>query len=282
MIDAFILCDFDNPLSMRYLDLSLESFKAVEDIVNITPLQCDTPATTPIHHAEIRRPFKPEDYDKLPSWIEFDNPDDYLRERHIGGAFYDPPAYGAIAYSHLKLIKRIADGEPIAIMEHDAALINEDSFRAMIDDHWNQVDLFMPGTCCEFYGMSQTLAKATYDHMYDLPAYPGEHYSGWFGVMSNKHLRYCPEADLFLAPSKVHPTIDKQFLAPTCWHAENGKGYESYEPACKQFMFRDKNKRLMNTNGHTPSADEDIMDHMEGDRHVTGVSYDRCFVFLDE
>ena len=39
MIDAFILCDFDNPLSMRYLDLSLKSFEPVKDIVNITPFK---------------------------------------------------------------------------------------------------------------------------------------------------------------------------------------------------------------------------------------------------
>ena len=277
MIDAFILCDFDNPLSMRYLDLSLKSFEPVKDIVNITPVQCDRNETTPKYHPEITRPFKDEDYAHLPSWIDLDDPEDYLRARHIGGAFYDTHEYGAIAYSHLKLIKRIAEGEPIAIMEHDAALINEESFRAMVEEYWGHVDLFMPGTCMEFYGMSSRLAADTYEHMYNLPDYPGEHYSGVYGVMSAKHEEYS-DADLFLVPSKAHETIDKQFVNHNMRSCEFARGFDEYEPACKQYMFRDKNKKHMNTNA-MGYEDTGVWEHMgiEG-----GVSYDRSFVFIDE
>lgn len=277
MIEAFILCDFDNPLSMRYLDLSLKSFEPVKDIVNITPVQCNTHFNTPKYHPEILRPFKDEDYANLPSWIDLDDPTDWLRARHIGGAFYDTAEYGAIAYSHLKLIKRIAEGEPIAIMEHDAALINEESFRAMIDEYWGEVDFFMPGTCMEFYGMSSRLAADTYEHMYNLPDYPGEHYSGVYGVVSAKHQEYT-DADLFLVPSKAHPEIDKQFVAHKMEDCEWGKGFDEYEPACKQFMFRDKHKRQMNTNAEG-YENTGVWEHMG---IMGGPTYDRSFVFIDE
>lgn len=277
MIEAFILCDFDNPLSMRYLDLSLKSFEPVKDIVNITPVQCDTHETTPKYHPEILPPYTEEDYANLPSWIDLNDHTDWLRARHIGGAFYDTQEYGAIAYSHLKLIKRIAEGEPIAIMEHDAALINEDSFRAMIDEYWGEVDLFMPGTCCEFYGLSSRFAEDIYNHMYNLPDYPGEHYSGWYGVASAKHHEFS-DADLFLVPSKAHETIDKQFVNHHMRFCEFAQGIDEFEPACKQFMFRDKNKKQLNTNA-LPYDEMGMWDHLgiEG-----GVSYDRCFVFIDE
>ena len=279
MIDAFILCDFDNPLSMRYLDLSLKSFEPVKDIVNITPLQCDTPATTPIYHKGYKYPFSEEDRKHLPSWLEVDDPKEVLLPRHIGGCFYDPPAYGAIAYSQLKLIKRIAEGENIAIMEHDAALINEKTFREMIDEYWGEVDLFMPGTCMEFYGMSQRLAKATYDHMYNLPEYTGEHYSGIYGVLSAKYEQYFPAADLFMVPSKAHETVDKVFVNNNIRSCELAVGFDEYEPACKQFMFRDKDNNNLNTNADKYNNGMGIWEHIgiKG-----GVSYDRCFVFIDE
>lgn len=278
MIDAFILCDFDNPLSMRYLELSLKSFEPVKDIINITPVQCNTPANTPMTYPAIKRPFKEEDYANLPSWIDLNDPKDELYERHIGGAFYDMPEYSAIAYSHLKLIKRIAEGEPIAIMEHDAALINEESLRAMIDEYWGEVDFFMPGTCMEFYGISQRFAAAIYDHMYNLPMYPGEHFSGIYGVTSMKHQEFYPDADLFLLPSKANEDVDKIFVANTMAHAEYARGFDEFEPACKQFMFR-KDGKWKNTNAIPYKEKEGIWEHMgiEG-----GVTYDRCFVFIDE
>ena len=277
MIEAFILCDFDNPLSMRYLEHSLESFKPVEDIVNITPVQCDTPATTPILHPAINRPFKDEDYAKLPSWIDLENPADNLRERHIGGAFYDVPEYNAIAYSHLKLIKRIAEGEPIAIMEHDAALVNEDTFREMIDECWEEVDFFIPGTCMEFYGMSQRFASALYDHMYDLPMYPGNHYSGFFGVACAYHNEFS-DADLFLVPSKANEDVDRNYLCHIMEHGLGAKGLQSWEPACKQFLYRDKDNNPMNTNYEKYTQGKGVWEHMgiEG-----GPTYDDCFVYLD-
>lgn len=278
MIDAYILCDFDNPLSMRYLDLSLKSFEPVKDIVNITPLQCDTPETTPIYHKGYKYPFSEEDRKHLPSWLELDNPDEELRPRHIGGSFYDVPLYGAIAYSQLKLVKRIAEGEPIAIMEHDAALINEESFRAMIDEYWGYADFFVPGTCMEFYGMSPRLAQATYDYMYSLPDHPGKHYSGIYGIVSAYHEQYEPDADLFVIPSKAHEQIDKVFVNHNMRSCEYASGFDEYEPACKQFMFRDKDKKNMNTNA-LPYDNMGIWEHMgiKG-----GVSYDRSFIFIDE
>lgn len=277
MIEAFILCDFDNPLSMRYLEHSLESFKPVEDIVNITPVQCDTPATTPIHHPAIRRPFREEDYAKLPSWIDLDDPNDSLADRHIGGAFYDTPEYNAIAYSHLKLIKRIAEGEPIAIMEHDAALINEESFRDMIDECWGEVDFFIPGTCMEFYGMSSRFAADLYEHMYNLPEYPGNHYSGFFGVACSYHEEFS-EADLFLLPSKAVEDVDRNFLCHSMSQGLLARGIESWEPACKQFLYRDKDNNPMNTNYEKYTQGKGVWEHMgiKG-----GPTYDDCFVYLD-
>ena len=47
MINAFVICDFDNPLSMRYLSLTQESFSRVEDIITLHPVQCTKPDTMP-------------------------------------------------------------------------------------------------------------------------------------------------------------------------------------------------------------------------------------------
>jgi hypothetical protein len=148
----------------------------------------------------------------------------------------------------------------------------------MIDECWGEVDFFIPGTCMEFYGMSQRFASAIYNHMYDLPPYPGRHYSGFFGVACNHHQEFIPEADLFLMPSKSLQDVDRNFLCNTMDYGAWGKGLQSWEPACKQFLYRDKDNNAMNTNYEHYAEGRGVWEHMgiQG-----GPTYDECFVYLD-
>lgn len=282
MIEAFIICDFDNELSMRYLDLSLKSFEPVRDIVNITPVQCTTPKTLPIRFQKNEEP--------IPFYVE-DDGKDYLRARFFGGTWCDNEIHNSIMHSQLMLIERIAAGEPIAIMEHDAALINEESFRYMVDEYWGEVDIFMPGTCMEFYGLSQRYAKKFVDLLYNFP-YMDHRVSGPFGTMLYLETR----EDLLdfdgyqvLAPTKARVDIDKTCLSETVYMCQKGMGYELLDPACKQFFFRNGG----NTNNTKYKLDENIFDTMkfiqedgsysnEKVNPLTGPTWSRDFVIIED
>lgn len=261
MIDAFIICDFDNPTSMRYLELSLESFSPVDDILKITPVQCTTPETLPIRYERNQAP--------IPFYVDVPN-GDTLQPRFFGGTFCDTPIYNCIMHSQWQLIKRIAEGEPIAIMEHDAALVNEDSFREMIDMFWGEVDFFCPGACMEFYGMSQRFAKWMYDLLDDFPYQNDQRYSGPFGVISNSRRLGWNEYSTWLVPSKCVEDEDLITFSTDIWKAQDGIGY-NFQPACKQFYFRD----TRNTN----AMDYDVV-LAGGVCPNTGVR-PRDFVFID-
>jgi len=282
MIDAFIICDFNNPLSMRYLELSLKSFEPVSDIVNITPVQCTTPDTLPIRFEKNQEP--------IPFYVAKDGVD-YLHARFFGGTFCDHEIHNSIMHSQFVLIERIAKGEPIAIMEHDAALINEDSFRYMIDQYWGEVDIFMPGTCMEFYGLSQRYAEKFVELMYNFP-YTDNRVSGPFGAMLHLETR----KDLLdfdgyevLCPTKGRADLDKICLSSHVMMGSNGAGYELIDPACKQYFFRSQG----NTNVTKYKLDENIFETMkrikEEDNHTslnidpsTGPTWSRDFVVIDD
>lgn len=263
MIEAFIICDFDNETSMRYLEKSLESFSAVDDIIKITPIQCTTPSTLPIRYGEMQEP--------IPFYVDLET-GDRLGARFFGGTFCDTPIYNCIMHSQWQLIGRIANGEPIAIMEHDAALINEDSFREMIDLFWGDVDVFMPGACMEFYGLSQRFARWMYDILDNFPYNEDQRYSGPFGVISNHEGLGCDiDYPHFLVPTKTNDDLDKIVFGRNIWSAQAGNGNQ-YEPACKQFYFR----QTKNTNA------------MQYDYVLNGLTCPstsvrpRDFIFLDE
>ena len=280
MIDAFIICDMGNPLSMRYVELSLKSFEPVSDILRITPVQCTTPDTLPIRFQKNEEP--------IPFYVGLDYEDDYLRPRFFGGTFCDQPIYNSIMHSQLMLIEKIAAGQPIAIMEHDAALVNEESFRTMIDEYWGEVDIFMPGTCMEFYGLSQRYAEKFVDFMYNFP-YLDSRVSGPLGSMlAIEQLNDLNPFDDYevLAPTKSREDIDMQSFAPNLYLATHGQGYDMYQPACKQFFFRNAG----NTNAMKYDLAKPIFESMQeqtasgkvANLNATGPTWSRDFVILED
>ena len=45
MIEAYMGVDLNNPLAVKYNELSLKSFECVSDVLNINVIQCITPDT---------------------------------------------------------------------------------------------------------------------------------------------------------------------------------------------------------------------------------------------
>jgi hypothetical protein len=286
MINCFILCDFENPLSMKYLERSLKSFEPVSDILNITPVQCDTPKTIPIRFQKNEPP--------IPFYVANDGVD-YLRPRFFGGTFCDSPLYQAVMYSHFKLIKRIAEGERLIIMEHDAALINEESLREMIDLYYLDemmvdVNLFMPGTCMEFYSMSQRFAQLYCEFLLNF----GHYHTRTSGPLGVAHMmEYYPEKanldmsdHMVLMPSKLHPTEDKIVFSTSTHKAQNLEGFEIHPPAVKQFAFV-KNNKVLNTNDMEYDVTKNVTAHynMQSDNKIGREevpTWQRDFVIIEE
>lgn len=265
-----MICDFNNEVSMRYVELSLESFKPVEDLVTITPIQCTTPATLPIRYPARQQPE--------PFYIgQFEG--DYVRARHYGGTFCDDPLYNCVMHSHMQLVKRIAEGEELAIMEHDAALINPDSFREMFEMFWG-CELFIPGACMEFWSCSQQFARWMFDLMEDFPyveernGYPvDQRFSGPMGVLINPQIFGRPLEGTWLLPTKERPDLDKIVYSNhmhDCLFARSGM---EFDPACKQYYFT----KTKNTNAPDYS---DVIEDPSLEYSASGAMR-RDFVFIE-
>ena len=80
--------DLNNPLAVKYHQLSLKSFECVKDIFNINVLQCITPDTL----------------------LDISFSDKKKRS----------PQEEATICSQYRLIERISQGEKLFVMEHDA------------------------------------------------------------------------------------------------------------------------------------------------------------------
>jgi len=222
-----MIVDFDNPVSVQYMNKSIESFAPVKDILSITPVQCTKPNTLPIRY---KKNFKP-----IPFYVKNDGKD-YCRARFFGGTFDDNPIYQSIMHSHYSLIKRMAAGESdIAIMEHDAALVNEESFRAMYETVWGKVDGYFPGACMEFYRFSQSYSKWFTDLLDDFPYRDCRRYSGPMGIIqdSGKLGWNITNKDWLLPCKEVR---DGDFVSSGKGIAEqlHGQGIR-HKPATKQF-----------------------------------------------
>jgi hypothetical protein len=256
-----MICDFGNPISMRYVEMSLESLKPLNDIITITPVQCTTPETLPIRYERNQEP--------IPFYVS-DDGKDYLRPRHYGGTFCDDKIYNCIMHSHMQLIERIAQGEEILILEHDAALVNEESFREMLDTFWGS-DIFFPGACMEFYSLSQRFASWMVDTMEDFPS-TNFRFSGPMGVITSCGMLGFGETGNFLMPTKDRDDLDKICFSSNIQEVQKGIGFNS-EPAFKQFYFT----KTKNTNSPTYSdllEDETLETSSSGPRR-------RDFILID-
>ena len=264
MIHAYMIVDFDNPISVQYMNRSIKSFAPVKDILTIEPVQCTKPETLPIRYKKNQEP--------IPFYVLSGG--DHVRARFFGGTFDDHPIYQSIMHSHYMLIKRMALGEDIVIMEHDAALVNEESFRAMYNDCWGKVEGFFPGVCMEFYNFSQEFATWFIQLMDDYPYFP-KRMSGPMGVITCSGMLGWDDYDTnWLLPAKQY----YQSLFSTCGsgidNSFNANG-KSFSTAVKQFYC----VSAMNTNVF--SCDTIVDDRNENARSINGQSR-RELVIFDE
>ena len=264
-----MIADFGNPVSVQYMNKSIKSFAPVRDILSITPVQCTKPDTLPIRY---KKNFKP-----IPFYVNQESGTDACRPRCFGGTFDDNPIYQSIMYSHYALIHRMAQGEyDIAIMEHDAALVNEESFRAMYAEVWGKVDGYFPGACMEFYRFSQAYAQWFVDLLEDFP-YAKRRYSGPMGIIANSGQLGWKTTDRdWLLPCKE--VNDEDALAYGLGISQQFRGHgKRYEPAVKQFYCLGKR----NTNNIDYA---DLFDNPDAQPHTTSKDGPmlRDFVLFDE
>lgn len=266
MIKAKMIVDFDNPLSMKYMELSLESFEPLSDLLEIIPVQCTKPETLPIRF---------DQHTDLPTYLlegETTHP------RFFGGDFEDHPIYQSIMYSHFKLWREQVDsGERFIIMEHDAALINEKGLRYHLEN-WQQYDIFMPGACMEFYSISDRWIRKM-DHF--LMNYPkGKRLSGPYGVMwdLSHHLHKGHDDDFVLIPTKLDADndwlSDGRKVGDECAMtiAATSRG-QIFKPCVKQYFMMAR----MNTSPHKYNLDTYSCATLPG-----SYSWRRDFVLIDD
>lgn len=121
--------DFGNPLAVKYMNVALESFQRVSDIFEVTVVQCITPDTL------------------LP------NVNNNLSGRS--------PQELAAFHTHYRAAKRMASGERIWMLEHDAYLRPEgEEFFRMIMSKWlNKKSSMQLGMANEFWMTIPPIAK---------------------------------------------------------------------------------------------------------------------------
>src|SRR6056300_797664 len=143
---AYMIMDFNNPVSVSYSKMSIESFKCVEDLIEIIPIQCT----------------KPKDLvwiDEVDQWgvgpmIEIEGlkfsfwPHQVIRSGDRDWTKIEK----AVVVSHLKLMLK-EEQERFIIMEHDAYLTDEEKFRSDFKRMTNYA-IWMPGIAMECYSIS--------------------------------------------------------------------------------------------------------------------------------
>lgn len=116
---AYMLVDFDNPVSVRYCEIAIDSFKPViqRGILDIIPTQCITPQT--LHTVK-------NDYFWQKSLATIDGSNTRepkpMHETEMSGMC-----------SHWELMRRQRYEDRFFIMEHDAYLLDADDFEKAYD-----------------------------------------------------------------------------------------------------------------------------------------------------
>lgn len=178
--------DFNNPLAVRYMNVALKSFQRVSDIFELSVVQCITPDTL------------------LP------NVNNDLEGRS--------PQELAAFHTHYRAAKRMASGERIWMVEHDAYLRPEgEEFFRMLMTKWKTLKSSCQlGMGNEFWTTHPDIAKM-YCHEFE---------NGFKrGPMQLLHIvtdRYCREN------KNVHPNTywpSNRFKEPT-WKNKTGLNIE--------------------------------------------------------
>lgn len=128
-IQAYMQVELNNPLAVKYHEVALKSFERVSDIFEINVIQCLTPDT--LLDTITLDPKKPRS-----------------------------PQEQASLHSQYRMHKRIANGERLWIMEHDAYLHpeHEDTFR-MIMSKYQQMYTCNIGIAMECYTAHPIVSK---------------------------------------------------------------------------------------------------------------------------
>lgn len=159
MIEAYMQVDLNNPLAVAYMNHALKSFDRVSDIFHINVIQCITP--------------------------------DALLDINFSPTKTRSPQEKASLCSQYRIAQRMANGEKIWMMEHDAYLIpeREEIFRIIMSKY-----TIMPvcniGIAMECYTVQPKLAKMFCDLIED------DENTGLKGPMAVLHRaadRYCAQ-----------------------------------------------------------------------------------------
>lgn len=128
MVRAVQFIDFNNPVSLHYAKISIQSFQCVSDILEIEQIQCDTPET-------------------MSDELKFD------QEKKRSNT------EKAILSTYRRLMDRLAHGESFIMMEHDAYLLpkRENKLRYFIET-MGEYDIWCPGTAMEFHTCTPEIA----------------------------------------------------------------------------------------------------------------------------
>lgn len=111
---AYMLVDFDNPVSVRYSEIAIDSFKPViqRGILDIIPTQCITPKTLPTVE---------NDFNWQKSLATID-----MKKGRETKPMHETEKAGMC--SHWELMRRQRYEDRFFIMEHDAYLLDADDF----------------------------------------------------------------------------------------------------------------------------------------------------------
>lgn len=198
---AYQLVDLNNPVSVRYSQHSINSFKPVSDILNIVPVQCIVPSTLP-------------------------------QDRFYGDSLKRSVYEQSCFCSHYNLIKKRLSGEKFFIMEHDAYLWphNQVIFRKLVQNYL-KYEVFYIGIANEFYYLSERMCE-----YYVAALEEGNIYGG---PMSHVHLVYERQVKNTLTNIMwpVKGQINRICSSNSIWLALSGQGKIYRAPVTQHFQL---------------------------------------------
>jgi len=154
---AYMIMDFNNPVSVAYSKMSIESFKSVEDLIEIIPTQCVVPS-------DLKWIDKVDQFGVGPTLEESVCGMELVYWPHHvirnGNRPWSDPEKCCFA-SHCKLW--LKEEDRFIILEHDAYLTDPEKFRKdfkQIDDY----GIWMPGVAVECYSLSSDFQRYLIDY----------------------------------------------------------------------------------------------------------------------
>lgn len=149
-MNAYMICDLGNPLSVAYSKVSLDTWTDVKS-VDIQRVQCVTPAT-----------LESEPYSNELSWAET------LRMpwKITSQARYFTPSEKSCFTSMFKLwVKQAETSDRFLILEHDAYVRDAKKLNSLLEKI-HSYDVWLPGIALETVSMSQRFAMDFVDHIH--------------------------------------------------------------------------------------------------------------------